>query len=109
MPDATTSTSQPIVAPQIQLQIEIVGPIILIVVGLIGLIYRNLSQRIEKAEKRMDTLEIRHEEALKEVGDKIDKVLEKISDLALQQANNRTSVFERFVTKEECSHCKGKE
>lgn len=54
----------------------------------------NLSEKIDKLTEK--------------IAEKFEDIIDKINSIALENANYRTAVFEKFVTKEECKNCQSK-
>lgn len=69
----------------------------------------NLEGRIKGVEmsskNNINSLSEKIDKLTEKIGEKFEDIIERINSIALENANYRTAIFEKFVTKEECKNC----
>jgi len=91
----------------IAFQVDLIVPALFVlgVIGsLIGVIYKMLNDKIKEQGIRIDKLEDRLNDTYKTLDAKLDKVLEIVNKLAVDQANSKSTCVQRS----ECNNCKTK-
>lgn len=86
----------------IALQIDLIAPIVVIILGLMGVVWKLLNDKIKSQEIRIDRMEAKVDQTTLRIEDKLDKVLSKLTDLAVDQANAKST----YVHRDECTNCK---